>query len=242
MGFYESIADYYEYIFPDSPAKANFVKESFGSLEGLSLLDIGCATGRTACALAQESKKIVALDLDEKMIEMARNNCRNMARKPIFQTADMTKIAERFDAEGFDGVICFGNTLVHLSSLARIKDFLKQARTLLTDKGKLLLQIINYDRILDNQLPGLPSIENEKIRFDRSYHYSTETGLIDFETQLTDTQSGAIIKNTIELYPLRKHDLENVLRQVGFSELQFFGSFKRDKYTADSIPLLAEVS
>jgi glycine/sarcosine N-methyltransferase len=242
MGFYESIADYYEQIFPDSPAKANFVKDSFGSLEGLSLLDIGCAVGKTAIALAQECKQVIALDLDEKMIDMARNNSRSMPKKPVFHTEDMAKIAKRFDAGRFDGILCFGNTLVHLNSLARIKDFLEQARTLLTPKGKLLLQIINYDRILDNQLSGLPSIENDRIRFVRNYNYSRETGLINFETQLTDKQSGLLINNTVELYPLRKHDLENILGQAGFSGLNFFGSFKRDIYTADSIPLVVEAS
>lgn len=240
MNFYESIVDFYEMIFPESPQKAEFVKSRFTEPEKLSLLDAGCATGKTAAALAESFKRVIGIDSDRQMIDKARKLVGKQKSNLQFLSEDMLNISRKFDTDSFEGISCFGNTLVHLLSRETIFDFIQQCRKLLKPEGKLLIQIINYDRILDNNIPGLPTIENEHIRFVRRYNYSPENGLINFDTDLLVKSEGRTLRNSVPLYPLRKSELEKALRDAGFEQLKFCGNFKAQTYTPESLPLIAE--
>ena len=64
--------------------------------------------------------------------------------------------------------------------------------------------------------------------------------IIDFETILTIKEDKRQIENTIPLYPVRKAEIEQLLKDAGFSDIKFYGNFKREALTSDSIPLIIE--
>ena len=98
-------------------------------------------------------------------------------------------------------------------------------------------QIINYDRVLDKEIRSLPTIENDYIRFERLYDIDDSGDRIHFRTILTVKQTGQIINNVVELYPLRKNQVENFLSDVGFSDVRFHGNFEGEELEADSVLL-----
>ncbi len=70
MKFYQSIADYYEQIFPLNKAQITFAEESLHGSKQSRLLDIGCGTGSLSIALSEFSEIVTAIDLDESMIKL----------------------------------------------------------------------------------------------------------------------------------------------------------------------------
>ncbi len=240
MDFYRSIAEYYDYIFPYSPPQLEFIISSAGeALSGKLVLDIGCGTGNLTIGLAKHFDHVTGIDLDAEMLELAKDKAGNISNIS-FEKLNMLDIAENYQANCFDIILSFGNTLVHLKDADEIGGFLKQTKTLLKPDGKLLLQIINYDHILDNRLPGLPTIENEHICFERCYHYSSGKDCIEFRTKLTVKSSNTVIENTVDLYPLRKAELEVLLVDAGYENVLFFGGFRREGLKEGSIPLVVE--
>jgi len=239
MGFYKSIARVYNQIFPLNPGQVNFTTGVFVYPGDSSILDIGCGTGSLSLALASTFKRVVGIDLDEKMIEEARSAAPETLNLE-FIPLNMLAIDPHFHAGSFDGILCYGNTLVHLSSLEQISLFFKKCKRLLAPKGKLLIQIINYDRILDQKIGSLPTIESDELQFVRNYIYHPEEHLIDFETILTLKAQGQVIRNSVPLFPVRKSELEDLLKDAGFSYLNFFGNFKREILSSESIPLVIE--
>ena len=237
MGFYKSIAEHYDQIFPFNKAQLNFVLQSLKNPKGLSVLDIGCGTGNLSFELAKHFNEVIAIDLDEAMLEKARQKSTDRIQ---FLNKDMLIIEKEFGQNTFDAVICFGNTLVHLDGPESILDFFIQSRKILKNNGKLLLQTINYDRIIEQEIKGLPTIENDKIMFVRNYRLHTDQKTIDFETILTVKDSGQQIINAIRLYPLRNVELINLLMQAGFKDIFFYKNFNRDVITGESIPLVVE--
>ena len=241
MGFYRSIAEVYNKIFPLNPGQVAFTNRSYSQTGDLSLLDIGCGTGSLSLALSTTFKKVVGIDLDEAMLEKARQVANEKTNLEFF-LLDMLEIDSHFYSETFDGIVCYGNTLVHLSSLEQISFFFKKCLRLLTPHGKLLIQIINYDRILDQKINSLPTLENNDIQFIRNYHYNAGMHLIDFETILTIKATNQIIRNRVPLFPVRKSEIEAALLDVGFNKLKFFGNFKGEAPGSDSIPMVIEAS
>lgn len=236
MTFYQSIANHYEQIFPLNKIQLDFIKKSFDDTSKLSILDIGCGTGCLSNELAGLFSKVTAIDLDEAMLEKAivKND------KGIhFQKLNMLDIEKEFGQQSFDAVVCFGNTLVHLDGSGQVLDFFRQARRMLKKNGKLLFQVINYDRIIDQKIMGLPTIENDEIQFMRNYHYDTIKNKVDFETQLLIKETGQKISNLIFLYPLRINEIKELLKAAGFADWQLYGNFKKEKLTKNSLPLVA---
>ena len=233
--FYNSIAAQYDEIFPFKPQQFKFVLDLAGNPGQKELLDIGCGTGSLSIELGKKFKSVIGIDLDEAMLEKAQSKAEGNVR---FEQLDMLKILERFGKSAFDTILCFGNTLVHLESDEAIASFLDQSRKLLRPGGQLLIQIINYDRIFEQNLKGLPSIKTENLVFTRKYNYDKNSTHIDFQTILQFTASGTEVVNHVDLYPIRKKELSGLIKKAGFRNLEYYGNFKGEAFSSESQPLI----
>lgn len=225
--FYETIRQYYDDIFPLNPAQVSFVQRRFPD-KASSLLEVGCANGKLTAALAEYD--IMGIDLEPSFITMAR------ARYPMipFQAMNMLDIDQlKID---FDGIVCFGNTLVHLSH-EEIQQFLTHAVKRMKPDGRLLLQILNYDHILDANITQLPLIDNDIIRFDRRYVIGER---LQFQTELTIKATGQQLNNVIPLTPIRLQSLETMLKTAGFNQWITYSGFDDRLYQREALPLVIE--
>lgn len=252
MAFYTSIAPYYDDIFPLSREQIRFIIEqsdddtvSIAETQSRSkrrkmLLDIGCATGNLSLSLSQHGFIVTGIDADREMVHLARRKASDTQPESAitFFEADMKNLTGVFPSASFNVVVCFGNTLVHLTEPQSISSFVEDTSTLLTRNGVFLLQIINYDRILDNNISVLPTIENEKIRFERQYSYRHSQHCIEFTTKLTVKDHNKTVTNSVLLYPLRKAELTEYLKRAGFTNLRLYGDFSDRPFSEACLPLI----
>ena len=239
MSFYQQIAPYYHHIFKINQDQVHFVQQKIID-ESAHLLDVGCGIGTLSFELSHYYSQITGIDLDTEMIHYALNRQDNKLNTLQFHQLSMLELNQKFDKNSFDGIICFGNTLVHLNSLEQVMDFLKQSKSVLKSERKLLIQLVNYDRILSKQIKELPLIENDEILFERKYRYHAKTNRIDFNTLLTVKSTHQQIKNGVVLLPILKSELEQLLKKAGFKNCNFFGNFKGEMYDLDSPALIVE--
>ena len=214
--FYNQIAEKYDFIFPLSPAHKTFFASE---LHGKTILDVGAATGNLTAYLSSQGYEVTAIDLSEGLIAKA-------AEKGVtVQQLNMLAIDE---LPTFDNIVCIGNTLPHLDSKTSVQLFLQKAYRQLTQGGKLVLQLVNFQKYFAQQqgdyLGNLPLIENDKVKFER-YYYLNEEGKIRFKTILDDT-----IKNEELLQPIFADQLTEWLTQIGFQAINLYGNFKKDPF------------
>lgn len=261
--FYSSISKYYSEIFPYQPMQLQFVKSRAGELNGIQILDIGCATCELAFQLANEGANVTGIDLNEDLLNQAKNKSANFAfgcggfqtantlnRKPEpdkyrvaspnprFQTGNMLELETDFHARQFDVVLCFGNTLVHLQTVELIQQMLKGVFTVLKPDGQFLLQILNYDYILKESISELPLIETENIQFIRKYKFEEKSPLIRFQTELVLKNENKSVLNETPLFALRSAELIVLLQNAGFNEIELFSSFKNEPFGGKHLPLM----
>ena len=109
-----------------------------------------------------------------------------------------------------------------------MQTFLKKAYNQLTQGGKLILQMVNFEKYFaqkeGNFLGNLPLIENEKVKFERSYHLNSDNKVI-FRTVLDET-----IANEELLQPILSQELTQWLSQIGFKDLKLYGNFKKEPF------------
>jgi len=238
MNFYSSIAKAYDQIFPLNPLQVEFVESCFRrSVAGKRFVDAGCGTGSLAILLARRSANVFGFDSDTGMIDIAHEK-QPQALNLRFKTGDLVDELSELEKGRYDGILCFGNTIVHLNKKDRIISFAQKASGLLKQGGKLLLQTVNYNRVLKENIDSLPTIETNDYRFVRKYNLRND-GLIDFETELTEKSTGKKIVNSVKLLPLKKDEIEDILNPF-FSEVSYFGSFKKEPWHEGSYHLVVE--
>jgi len=224
--FYTSISRYYTEIFPFNPAQFIFIEKQLQELKNKKILDVGCATGELAFALAETGANITGIDLNDHLLQVAQEGIPQPNLR--FMAMDMLHLSDNFQNDHFDTVLCFGNTLVHLKELKEMKQFFFEVSKVLKKGGHFLLQILNYDHILDEKITELPLIENEILRFERRYRFEPESRLLHFHTDLHLKTENEVISNQTQLFALKSRELEYLLLQEGFKEIQLYANFNGD--------------
>lgn len=237
MSFYQQLAPYYHHIFKINPAQVQFVVDSIQKKEA-SILDIGCGIGTLSLALSHNFKTVTGIDLDAEMVNYAVKKLEQVSGTVDFHQLGMLDISNQFPKKTFDGIVCFGNTLVHLDSLEEVHDFITQSKSILKPRGKLLIQMVNYDRILSNEIKHLPLIENDEIRFEREYVFHAMQRTIDFNTTLTVKSTQQKIVNSVLLLPILHEELNRLIKMAGFLNVNYYGNFNKEPYTIDSPALI----
>ena len=150
----------------------------------------------------------------------------------------MLELKNDFQPGQFDVVLCFGNTLVHLQTPALVQQMLDGVFEVLKPGGHFLLQILNYDYILDEPVTELPLIDTENIRFTRKYKFAETGSLIQFQTELLLKSENKTIVNETPLLALQSHQLTELLQNAGFSEIELFSSFKQELFGGKHLPMV----
>ncbi len=231
MTFYSSIAKAYDQIFPLNKAQSHFMEELFPILSGKKILDCGCGTGSLAIELGRKSARVEAFDLDEAMIAKAKEKCAQ-ALNVKFATNDLLKFGGDYKINHFDLVYCLGNTLPHLPSLKDVQSYFDAASQVLKTNGWVVVQIINYDRVLNDKVVRLPTIDTKDYVFERNYVHELD-GTIQFSTVLNDKSSGESFTQALPLLPILKEDISKMLAK-DFTDVQLYGSFKKDAWEKNS--------
>lgn len=129
--------NFFEKLIMNSPIRKIFLrkveapilKDLFGSLEGMRVLEIGCARGHSTKLVLDflKASSVVAIDLDPDSIEKAKKNLSKYSSDRVqFHVGDIANL--QFPDESFDAVIDFA-ALHHVpdwqSGILEIKRILK---------------------------------------------------------------------------------------------------------------------
>ncbi len=181
--------------------------------------------------------KVTGIDLDEQMINLARAKVRD--QKCRFEVGDMRHVREVCAEDEYDLVLCIGNSLAHLINKQDIIRLLGDCLAILKQGGKLIVQIVNFDRFLRNRIKNLPEIVRDKvgITFIRQYEYSAGPhNLINFVSELKIQRGNKeeSLINSIPLLPLKSRELKSMVEGAGFREIDLFGDFSEADYSSGS--------
>lgn len=230
--FYAEIARYYDYIFPLSTNKLNLIKDLAGN-NPKDILDVASGSGLYSKQLSDDGYNVTAIDLDNEMINKLKEKDKKIDAK-VLNMLDIEKLNKKFNL-----IFSIGNSIVHLENNEIIKKFLYSAKNSLKENGKLLIQIVNYDRILEKNIKRLPTIKNneENLVFERYYEYLEQEHKINFKTILKVDNN--TFENNVLLHPITSEEIKELLKEVGFSSINFYGDFTQSNYEPiESFPLI----
>lgn len=231
MDFYDQLTDQYDVIFPHQLQKEKFIAQQLLN-EDSKILDVGCATGSMAIALSARGYSLSAIDMNEKMITIAGKKAEEKQADVDFRMMNMLHISQNFKRDDFNLVYCIGNTLPHLPDKESITQFLSQVYYLLKPSGKILIQMVNFDKMLKNMIRYFPAVEKDEFIFKREYDYVED--YINFKAEIEDKSTGKIYSASTTLLPVSAHEIKKIASEVSFKDIQLFGDFSGTSYDLNS--------
>jgi 2-polyprenyl-3-methyl-5-hydroxy-6-metoxy-1,4-benzoquinol methylase len=106
-------------------------------LKGSRILEIGCGTGSSTIALAEQGAEVVGIDLDADALQVANDRCRVYGVPSSFYYMNASAMAEKFRGCAFDTIIYFA-PLEHMTIAERL-DTLQTSWAMLPRGGQLVI-------------------------------------------------------------------------------------------------------
>ncbi|HEX9638301.1 MAG TPA: class I SAM-dependent methyltransferase [Acidobacteriota bacterium] len=216
--------------------EAPFLEGQLASAPSRRILDLGCGTGEHARFLAAQGYDVVGVDGSESMLAKA---CEQALPDNLrFVLGDLREI-DRLVEGDFGAAICLGNTLPHLQREADLERLAGGLRRRLLPGGLLLLQILNYDKILSRRERALPlnfrpDADGELV-FLRLMDPRPDGSVMFAPTTLRyrpdhDPPVELLASRRVALHGWRRDELSAILSRAGFQDLRAFGGFDGQPY------------
>ncbi|MBE0687681.1 MAG: class I SAM-dependent methyltransferase [Anaerolineaceae bacterium] len=222
-----------------------FIEKQISFLQGdldrpLDILDTACGTSMHAIALARAGHRVSASDLFPEMIKKSQQNAHSAGVQVRFKTAGLGEMVQSFGQNQFDLLLCLGNSLPHLTSEQELMASLQDFASTLHPGGMLFIQNRNFDVAMQRQErwmePQTYQSDGHEWIFQRFYDFLPD-GLIRFNIvtlqRKADSDWHSAVNSTL-LRPQISSELEHQLVQVGFKDIQAYGSMQGEPFASDS--------
>jgi len=192
-------------------------------------LDAGCGTGFHSFLLGELGVRMTAVDISKKMLAHLRTHARERHVKVELIEASFQELPDRLHRK-YDAVFCLGNSLPHLLSQYEIVQSLKNFAAALNPGGLLMLQQLNYDRILAKKERIQSVKEVDGMTFIRFYEFHDASVTFNILTLKKDKGELNHELESVKLRTILKNELLEAAKAAGFSDLRVHGSIALDDY------------
>lgn len=207
----------------------------------IKVIDTACGTGQHAIALAEQGFLSFGADLSPEMVSVAKMRANSADQMVNFKTVGFGTLKSAFNADlYFDAVLCLGNSLPHISSEDELEATLNDFAGLLAPNGLLLLQMRNFDRIMNQKLRWMdPQSEKTNAHewlFLRFYDFESPNR-IQFNVlsmQREKNQPWSVSLSSTHLIPLHKEPLVAKLARSGFVSIKTLGNLGGDPFNSET--------
>lgn len=196
-------------------------------------VDAGAGTGFHSVLLAQLGVQVIAVDVSPDMLALTRAHALTMRLPVTTLHASLLECAARVTVPQ-DAVVCMGNTLAHFTEGGARDAVLRQFRRVLAPGGVLLVQTLNFDRIMTQETHLQNVKEAGGVRFVREYVRAGD--LVDLRITRTAPADPAAQRTitSVRLAPVFAADLTVALSAAGFTDIQLHGSISLEPFAAST--------
>ena len=189
--------------------------------------DLGCGSGVDSIALALLGLKVTAFDPSDKMLEVAQENIEKAKAKVTLHNQSADSISNDFDDQ-FDLVVSLGNTFANIGKEQLVKS-LQRCKQILKPQGILLIQILNYGKILSEKQRIVNITEGVDKYFIRFYDFIGNEVIFNILTFDKSNPSDQKLISTI-VNPYSQADFDTALKKAGFISSQFYSNLDLEEF------------
>ncbi|HBC47675.1 MAG TPA: hypothetical protein DCZ43_11560 [candidate division Zixibacteria bacterium] len=208
-------------------AEARYIVKKLGLSRGKSFLDCPCGIGRISIPLAKQGIKITGVDITRSYLDELSKKAAGLNLKINLIESDMRRINfdSKFDAAGnlWTSFGYFDKESDNLLVLKRIYRALKPG-------GKFILHIMNRDWIVRN-FRANDWFESGRMKVLEQRRMDLADSAIDSFWYYIKGGVEKVYRTRIRMYSY--HELLEMMRKTGFTDIKGYGSMKDEPITWD---------
>ena len=227
---YEGFAER-NYLFDKpGPDIVEFFQDLFARNDVRTVLDCACGAGYELLIFDQLGCKATGSDISDEMLELARTNLSDASRAIPLRKVDYRKLPQHF-GERFDAVVCWSASIIHvrddddaLRAFRSMYEVLSDGGILVLDQGITDKRFHEMSRFqLSRDTPEATRIYVADVVGERDVKYSIlDVTRGDDGSQLHVWETDGDI--------LLRDDQERLLKEAGFSSVEFYGTYDFQPY------------
>ncbi len=238
--FYNKIAPKYSGLTNKSYKKKKKLLSQFIKPNSKTAADIGCGIGNDSIILDSYGLKVTGFDISEEMINLAKLNANTNNLIITFIRESSAKISEKYFGR-FDFILSIGNTFANLSTYD-LNRTIEKMYNMLDDGGTILVHILNYELITnqDNRIVNIT--EDDKRTYVRFYDFEKNFWNFNIMHYSNKNKNDREIIST-KIYPHFPNNIITKIENAGFKKIQTFEDLEKNKFdieTSKDLFILAE--
>jgi ubiquinone/menaquinone biosynthesis C-methylase UbiE len=243
MEFYEEIADQYDEMtrFHERVYKETAMLNLWIDRYGFSTaLDVACGTGIHTIAMASLGVRMVGIDISEAMLGKAKIHAEEFEVQVVWVHASMQQLRQHLH-DKYQAIFCLGNSISHLLQQSDLDAAAENFYELLNPEGVLVIQLLNYHRILADRNRIVDIHRRGDTEYIRFYDFHQDRILFNLLTIQFCDEVCTHSLHTTPLYPYQKDELERGLSKYGFTDLEYYGDMQFHLFHEQASPNLVIV-
>lgn len=235
MTFYDDIADNYDQITGSGDRRdraAGFLRQLVARYPITSALDVACGTGLYAIQMAQMGIAAAGTDLSPGMLDQASRHAASAGVSVQWVQAAMQELPDKI-GQTFDAVLCMGNSIPHLLTDDDLRAALCGFLSRLAPGGIVVLQLLNYARVLAGQERIVGINRDGDKQYVRFYDFLGEC--VRFNILEIDWAHGQAVHqlHSTTLRPYTAKSLSDALMAAGCTSVEAYCGLHFDPFDAD---------
>jgi ubiquinone/menaquinone biosynthesis C-methylase UbiE len=222
--FFDELSVQYDSMIPFEKAIKRKEELFQNLIKGTSktVADLGCGTGSDSLALTSLGNKVTSFDPSAQMLNKARINAKSSGLDFDSYQFGVSQIPDEFNGK-YDVVISFGNSFANIPT-DEFDSSVCKCFSLLREKGKLYIQILNYEKILLEKKKIVSITTGEEKYFVRFYDFN-ENHIVFNILQFDKAKPADHQLISTKIYSYSTDDFTMALKKAGFKTINYFGSF-----------------
>ena len=207
--------------------EGRFFIDKLKEMKKHNILDAATGTGFHSVQLMKAGFNVTSADGNAQMLVKAFDNAKNHGHVMRTVHADWRWLNRDVQDQLFDAVICLGNSFTHIFEEHDRRRALAEFYAVLKHDGVLIIDQRNYDVILDDGFSSKHKYYycGEKVSAEPIH---VDEGLARFEYSFDDGS-----KHHLNMFPLRKQYLRDLLYEAGFRKIETYGDFQETYKESD---------
>jgi len=245
--FYDSVSEFYDDMttFRDRFIKEQEILKRLVSQYSLkNVLDAACGTGLHSIALSKLGVSVTGIDLSPKMIEQAKKNAHAMQATVDFQVLPLND-AHTLESNKYDGILFLGNSLPHILNKDELFQMLNSFASVLKANGSLIIQLLNYTRILTEKKRIVSVKKHGSALYIRFYDFLDNNVRFNLMTVEQDDYPVRHSLYSTLLKPYQVEEITESLDSCGFRKIKLYGSMNFqpfDPQTSGNVIIEAKIN
>jgi ubiquinone/menaquinone biosynthesis C-methylase UbiE len=200
------------------------------------VLDAGCATGLTGYLFSKNNISAIGVDCSKAMIKVAKDNYR--LPRLTFRHGWFEKLPKILNNR-FDLVVCLANAISGVGSTKNLIDSLKGFHRTLLPNGSLVLQMLNFQKLNENEIIPIKITRKSNIIYQR-FMERKKSNIYIYINRI-DLKSKPISHQIFrhEFDNFKPREVVKALNNVGFKKIEKFNNlFLNSKFDNSSKDLV----